>query len=166
MSVGSNHAFLRAVEVSAPEPRTFCGYCGARPEPASVSETRVCADCGLGLLLTTDAGLAPAPHDAFVVVDAGLSVRALSRGAETLFQLAEIDIVDQTLDQLLVPADTADGARGRLHALVSGAARAPLSGADPEVEIVRPARAFGVRYRALVGRCEPGRAALLVLAEL
>ena len=164
--MSSSHAILRAVEPSEPEPRTFCGYCGSRPDPAVVSETRVCGACGLGLLLTTDAGLAPAPHDAFVVVDAGLSIRAVSRGAEGLRQLAEIDVVDQALDRLLVPAESSDGARGRLHALVSGAARAPLSSAEPEVEIVRPARAFGVRYRALVGRCEPGRAALLVLAEL
>ena len=164
--MSANHAILRAVELSEPEPRTFCGYCGARPNPEAISETRVCGDCGLGLLLTTDAGLAPAPHDAFVVVDAGLSIRAVSRGAEALFQLDEIDIVDQSLERLLVPAESSDGARGRLHSLIAGAARAPLSSVEPEVEIVRPARAFGVRYRAMVGRCEPGRAALLVLAEL
>ena len=162
-------AILRAVRPAEPERRTFCGYCGHRPDPGPAGAdpaSRVCPDCGLGLLLTADAGLAPQAGEAFLVVDAGLSVRALSRAAEKLCDLAETDVVDQPLENVLVAADSSEDARSRLHALVSGAARAPLAGGDPSVAIVRPARAFGVRWRARLGRCEPGYAALVVLSPL
>ena len=168
MSRGDSSAILRAVRPAEPERQTFCGYCGHRPGPPAEGETasRVCADCKLGLLLTADAGLAPAADEAFLVVDAGLNVRALSKAAELLCDLAETDVVDQPLENLLVAADSSEDARGRLHALVSGAARGPLAGGEPAVAIVRPARAFGVRWRARVGRCEPGYAALVVLSPL
>jgi hypothetical protein len=170
--VSRDSAILHAVRTAEPERRAFCGYCG-RP-PAGAPEgggeggavSRVCGDCGLGLLLTADAGLAPAVEDAFLVVDAGLNVRALSAAAEKLCDLAEIDVVDQPLENLLVAADSSEDARARLHGLVAGAARGPLSGGEPAVAIVRPARAFGVRWRARVGRCEPGYAALVVLSPL
>ena len=160
-------AILRAVEGDAPRPRTFCGYCGHRPaaEPAA-TESRVCGECELGLLLTADEDLAPASDDAFLVLDAGLTIRALSKGGEALFEIAETDVVDQPLDNLLVAAESSDEARGMLNRILSGAAREPLTAAEPDVAIVRPARAFGVRYRARVGRCEPGRAALVVLSKL
>jgi hypothetical protein len=167
--VSRDSAILRAVRTAEPERRAFCGYCGRPPAGApgdSEAASRVCADCGLGLLLTADAGLAPAAEDAFLVVDAGLNVRALSAAAERLCDLAETDVVDQPLENLLVAADSSEDARARLHALVSGAARGPLSGGEPAVAIVRPARAFGVRWRARVGRCEPGYAALVVLSPL
>ncbi len=167
--MSTEQAILRAVEVREPERRTFCGYCAHRPEGAADAEgaaSRVCSECGLGLLLTADEGLAPGRDEAFVVVDPGLNVQALSKRAEKLFDLAETDVVDQPVENVLVAADSSDDARGKLHALLSGAARAPLAGGDPAVAIVRPARAFGVRYRARVGRCEPGRAALLVLSTL
>jgi hypothetical protein len=162
-------AILRAVRPAEPERRTFCGYCGRRPDPVpegAEPASRVCPTCGLGLLLTADAGLAPAVEDAFVVVDAGLTVRALSAAAEKLCDVAETDVVDQPLENVLVAADSTEDARGRLHGLVSGAARGPLAGGDPAVAVVRPARAFGVRWRARVGRCEPGYAALVVLSPL
>ena len=160
-------AILRAVEHDEPRRRTFCGYCGDRPEAEPEDgASRVCPSCELGLLLTADEGLAPGREDAFLVVDAGLTVRALSQGAETLFEVAETDVVDQPIDQLLVAAESSGDDRGRLGGLLSGAARGPLSAAEPEAVVVRPARAFGVRYRARVGRCEPGRAALVVVSPL
>lgn len=163
----SHGAILRAVEAAEADRRTFCGYCGKRPaDDRAAPASRVCADCGLGLLLTADVGLAPAADDAFLVVDAGLTVRALSQGAERLLHLAETDVVDQPLENVLVAADATDDARGRLHALLAGATRGPLSGGEPAVAVVRPSRAFGVRWRACVGRCEPGQAALLVVTPL
>ena len=77
----------------APRRRTFCGYCGKRPEGEPEPGSRVCGDCGLGLLLTADEALAPEPSDAFLVVDAGLAIRALSKGAEKLFAVAETDVL-------------------------------------------------------------------------
>ena len=159
-------AILRAIEPDAPRRRTFCGYCGHRPPEDTEPESRVCVDCGLGLLLTADEGLTPKPSDPFVVVDAGLTIRALSQAAEELFEIAETDVVDQPLENVIVAAESSDEARGKLNRVMSSAAREPLSARDPDVVVVRPSRAFGVRYRARIGRCEPGRSALLVLAKL
>ena len=159
-------AILRAIEPDAPRRQTFCGYCGHRPEVQPEPETRVCTECELGLLLTTDEGLSPARDEAFLVVDAGLSIRALSKAAEKLFAIVEIDVVDQPLENVLVPAESSDDARGKLNRLLSGAAHEPLTAREPDLVVVRPAREFGVRYRARVGRCEPGRSALVVLAKL
>ena len=163
-------AILRAIEPDAPRRRTFCGYCGHRPEVEAEggreAQSRVCGECELGLLLTADQALSPAPSDAFLVVDAGLTIRALSKAAERLFAIAETDVVDQPLENVLVPAESSEEARGTLNRLLAGAAHEPLSAREPDVAVVRPAREFGVRYRAQVGRCEPGRAALVVLAKL
>jgi hypothetical protein len=165
----SDGAILRAVRTAAPDRRTFCGYCGRRPQQATArpeAASRVCPDCGLGLLLTADAGLTPEPRDAFLVVDAGLTVRALSKSAEKLFDLAETDVVDQPLENVLVAADSSGDARARLNALLSGAARGPLTAGEPSSAVVQPARSFGVRWSVRIGRCEPGHAALVVLAPL
>jgi hypothetical protein len=165
----SDGAILRAVRTAAPDRRTFCGYCGRRPAESAAKPggaSRVCLSCGLGLLLTADAGLTPEPRDAFLVVDAGLTVRALSKGAEELFELAETDVVDQPLENVLVAADSSGDARARLHATLSGAARGPLTAGEPSAAVVQPARSFGVRWAARIGRCEPGQAALVVLAPL
>ena len=163
-------AILRAIEPDAPRRQTFCGYCGHRPENqgegAGESQSRVCTECELGLLLTTDEALSPARKDAFLVVDAGLSIRALSTAAETLFAIVETDVVDQPMENVLVPAESSDDARGKLNRLLSGVAHEPLTAREPDIVVVRPAREFGVRYRARVGRCEPGRSALVVLSRL
>ena len=160
-------AALHAVEIEEPRRRVFCGYCGHQPPSgADQRESRVCGDCGLGLLLTADEGLVPGADDAFLVVDAGLTLRALSQAAEELFAIAETDVVDQPLENVIVPAESSDDARTTLTRLVSGAAREPLSGREPAMTVIRPARTFGIRYRARVGRCEPGRAALVVFSKL
>ena len=163
------NAVLRAVHTADPRPRVFCGYCGRRPAGETTIEeaaSRVCSDCGLGLLLSADEALAPDGNAPFVVVDAGLNVQALSKAAEKLFAIVETDVVDQPLENVLVAADPSDEARGKLNALLAGAARGPATAGEPAVAVVRPARAFGVRYRAQFGRCEPGRAAIVVLAPL
>jgi hypothetical protein len=126
----------------------------------------VCAECGLGLLLTADAALVPRPADAVLVVDAGLTLRALSQAAEELFAVAETDVVDQPLENVIVAAESTDDARSKLRRMLTSAAQEPLVAREPDVAVVRPARTFGVRYRVRIGRCEPGRAALVVFAPL
>ena len=60
---------------------SFCSHCAARPavrEPGS----RVCFSCGLGLLLEAPSEVVPRPGDPFLVLDAALSVCAVSAAAE------------------------------------------------------------------------------------
>ncbi|MGZ4184155.1 MAG: hypothetical protein ACXVUE_03985 [Solirubrobacteraceae bacterium] len=150
---------LALVTPLAPEVM-FCSHCGTRPEPGeTVSPTRVCAGCGLGLLLHCAEDAAPAPGDAFLVLDHTLSVCAVSAAAEKLLATPEIEAVNVPIGSLLVPAD-AEGIGGAgLAAAIIWAARG-----DGGVSrtVVRPANTFGVRLSARIVGCGPPRAALLV----
>lgn len=138
----------------------FCGYCGTAPDPAAAE--RICGSCGLGVVLHSEVTLAPAPHSAFLVVDQGLCVGAVSQGAEHLLGTAEPDAVNRHLAELLVPA-AAEARGANLLELVVAAAGG--SGAA-RTAVVRPAGEFGVRFLARVGPCGPPTAALVVLDEL
>src|ERR1700716_2381602 len=66
--------------------KVFCGHCGrvpnGEPEPKKADpESRVCSNCGMGLLLQAPAEFAPSPSDPFLVVDGSLTISALSRVA-------------------------------------------------------------------------------------
>jgi hypothetical protein len=140
----------------------FCGHCAA-PAPggdAPAPTARVCRSCGLGLLLEARADVLPAPHSAFLVVDAGLLVQALSRRAEQLLAMGEELAVNRPVAELLVPAD----AEAHGPASFAGAvAEAVGGGDDPFHTFVRPWNTFGVRMRARISPCGPPRAALLEL---
>lgn len=102
----------------------------------------------------------PAPHSAFLVVDAGLLVQALSRRAEQLLAMGEELAVNRPVAELLVPAD----AESRGPASFAGAvAEAVGGGDDPFHTFVRPWNTFGVRMHARISPCGPPRAALLEL---
>jgi PAS domain-containing protein len=113
----------------------FCGHCAAPSPSGSVPPptARVCASCGLGLLLEVREDAVPDGRDAFLVVDSQLLVQAMSREAQTLLGLSEEDAVDKPVAELLVPADAeAQGPTG-FAATVAEAAE----GRDDE-----PGRAF------------------------
>jgi hypothetical protein len=140
----------------------FCGHCAA-PSPDGeppAPTARVCASCGLGLLLETREDAAPGPADAFLIVDGSMRVHGLSRHAEQLLGLREDDAVNQTVSELLVPADAEAGSRSALAAAIADAVG---SGTEPLHAFVRPANTFGVRVRARIVACGPPRAALIVL---
>jgi hypothetical protein len=152
--------------VTAPEPRepvpsvSFCSHCGARPAvdprgPAS----RVCGACELGLMLGCEADCAPAPDGAFLVLDASLSVCAVSAAAERLLATRETEAVNRHATELIVPADAEAQGRSNLAAAVTWAARGE---AEPCRVTVRPANTFGVRLSIRIASCGPPRAALLV----
>jgi hypothetical protein len=152
--------------VPAPEPRepvpsvSFCSHCGARPAadlrgPAS----RVCGGCELGLILQCDADCAPPPDGAFLVLDASLSVCAVSAAAERLLATNETEAVNRHVTELIVPADAEAQGRENLAAAVTWAAR---GNADASRVVVRPANTFGVRLSTRIATCGPPRAALLV----
>jgi hypothetical protein len=136
----------------------FCGHCGSRPHVDAHS--RVCPDCGLGLILEAAAEVAPAVGDAFLVFDSYLAVCAVSAEAEKLLAASEMELVNRHLSDVLVPADVEPGSTSKLATALIWATR----GDDGTREVlVRPANTFGVRLAAHIAGCGPPSAALVVL---
>jgi hypothetical protein len=146
----------------APAPVSFCSHCGTRPAAALVraGASRVCTECGFGLLLQAPADVAPNADDAFLVLDQSLAVCAVSRAAEGLLAANEPDVVNRHITSLLMPADAEHVSGESLAAAVAWAARG--DGGTRSVK-VRPANTFGIRLTARIAACGPPRAALLVL---
>ena len=152
---------VHGVEEARPA-KLFCGHCAASPEHGS-PHSRVCDRCGLGLYLEAPPETAPTPSDAFMVVDSGMSVRALSRRGERLLGVEEPDAVGHHLSDFLSPADVETPAAQSFFAQVLLAA---TGGAEPGTVAVRPANEFGVRFWARVSTCGPSTAALLLLFDM
>jgi hypothetical protein len=159
---------LRLVSAPELEPAapiiSFCSHCASRP-PASARldhtpSSRVCGDCGLGLMIEAAEDVAPHAGDAFLVLDRALSVCAVSRGAERLLATCEPDVVNRHISELLMPADAEEEGGDSLSVAVAWAARG--DGAS-RTTVVRPANTFGIRLTARIAACGPPRAALLVL---
>jgi hypothetical protein len=160
LKVGHRRGALALVTAPAPEPArttSFCSHCGARPHAERAS--RICDQCGFGVLLAAGADIAPEVGDAFMVLDGSLSVCAVSEGAERLLATRETDAVNRHVTELLVPADAEAKGAQNLAVAVTWAAR----GDDgPSAVTVRPANTFGVRLGARIASCGPPSAALLV----
>jgi PAS domain-containing protein len=143
----------------------FCGHCGKAPESGVLPEagSRVCDRCHLGLLLEAPQAMLPKADEAFLVVDRSLAVCALSRRAERLLGVREVEAVDRHVTDLLVPADAEAQGPHVLSALLVAAA----TGADdvPAEAVLRPADEFGVRFAARIGPCGPTPGALVVLGN-
>jgi hypothetical protein len=139
----------------------FCGRCGSQPtiDDSGAPPERVCGDCGLGLLLQSGTDAAPTPGAAFMVLDATLSVCAMSEEAERLLATSETEAVNRHITELLVPADAEAQGPESLAVAVTWAARGDEATRNV---VVRPATTFGVRLRARIASCGPPRAALLV----
>jgi hypothetical protein len=161
----SGRAVLGLVPAAAPERSApsvrFCSHCGHRPETAEpdVPRSRVCRECGFGLLLECAADVAPVAGQPFVVLDRSMLVCAVSAGAETLLATRETDAVNRHITELLVPADAEAGARDNLAVAVTWAARGEST---THKVVVRPANTFGVRLTVKIAGCGPPQAALLV----
>jgi hypothetical protein len=156
-------ALVPDIAAEPPELATFCSNCGTRSgqEPDIGPRSRVCSDCGLGIVLETRADCVPEAGAAFVVLDGSLSVCAVSAAAEELLATSETDAVNRHVTELLVPAnvETARAGPSNLASAVTWAA----SGDDAVRTVtVRPANVFGVRLTARITSCSPPRAALLV----
>ena len=148
-----------------PSPRAvFCGHCGKPPADGLMPEvgSRVCRRCSLGLLLDAPAATVPKPNEAFVVVDASLSVCGLSRRAERLLGVNEVDAVDRRVTELLVPAD-AESDSARPGALSELLVAATAGAEDLGAVVLRPADEFGVRFLARIAPCGPSPSALVIL---
>jgi hypothetical protein len=155
---------VRAPEAAEPAPSvSFCSHCGARPgDDARGPAARVCGACELGLMLQCSADHAPTPNSAFMVLDATLSVCAVSAAAERLLAACETEAVNRHVTELIVPADAEAQGRASLATAVTWAARGDE---EPRRVVIRPANTFGVRMSARIASCGPPRAALLVFDE-
>jgi hypothetical protein len=156
---------ITPLEHDAPAPLVaFCSHCGTRPARSlagtSAAPSRVCASCGLGLILESPADVAPSAGDAFLVLDHSLAVCAMSEAAERLLAASEPDVVNRHVSDLLMPAGAEEKNGTGLSAAVAWAARGDLG---TRTAVVRPANTFGIRLTARIGSCGPPRAALLVL---
>jgi hypothetical protein len=110
--------------------------------------------------METRADVVPDRQDAFLVIDAALSVQAMSRRAEALLDVREELAVNRPVAELLVPAAAEAGASAGFAATIVDV----VGGGDvPSHAFVRPWNTFGVRMRARIAACGPPRAALLVL---
>ena len=170
MTQGQTRSGRRALALApvVPAPRaprapyvSFCGHCGDRPEPSDTPSlrSRVCAACGFGVLLECAAAVAPAPGQAFLVLDSSMSVCAVSSGAESLLATRETEAINRHITELLGPADAESQSASNLAVAVTWAARG--DGQTRRV-VVRPANTFGVRLTARIVSCGPPRAALIV----
>jgi hypothetical protein len=138
----------------------FCGHCGEAPPTPMAARSRVCALCGLGVVIETGQDLAPKPGGSFLIVNRRLQLCGLSRAAESLLGLVEPAAVHRHISEFLEPADAE---AGQPDALIS-AITASASGLTPVRSlVVRPAGEYGVRYAVRVGPCGPPQGALIVL---
>lgn len=151
--------------IAAPSPRAvFCGHCGKPPADGRMPEvgSRVCTRCNLGLLLDAPASTVPKPNEAFVVVDGSLAICGLSRRAERLLGVNEVDAVDRRITELLVAAD-AEASPSRPTGLGELLLAATGGAEDLGSIVLRPADEFGVRFVARVGPCGPTPSAVVIL---
>jgi PAS domain-containing protein len=111
-------------------------------------------------MLESHAEAAPRQGEAFLVVDPGFVVQALSQQAEALLGVSEEHATNRQLAELLVGADAEQALQDSLVSVLQSAA----AGHDPPGStFVRPRATFGVRLRARISACGPPRAALIVL---
>jgi PAS domain-containing protein len=143
---------------------SFCGHCGQAPPTPMAARSRVCALCGLGVVISASADLAPKKGEAFVIVDRQLKLCALSRGAERLLGVDEPDAVHCHVSDFLEPADAEAGSGDEL--LQEIIATSAMGVAAPTSIVVRPTGEYGVRYAARVGSCGPPEGALIVMGSV
>lgn len=143
---------------------SFCGHCGQAPPTPMAARSRVCALCGLGVVISASADLAPQKGEAFVIVDRQMKLCALSRGAERLLGTDEPDAIHRHVGDFLEPADAEAGRGDEL--LQNIVATSAMGMGAPTSIVVRPTGEYGVRYAARVGACGPPEGALIVLGSV
>lgn len=151
---------LKLIDSSqSPALRAFCARCGATPAPRGPGqrgwrESRVCAACGLGLVLHTP--LVVARDSPFLVVDRALNVSAVSRRAEDLLGVSEARAVGLAVGRLLLATEPPEDFAALLHDAVLG------GGASQGVHC-RVGSDGGEPLAVRVGPCGPPPGALIVL---
>ena len=150
---------LKLLDPSPPSSlHAFCARCGApparNPAQSALRESRVCAHCGLGLVLRTP--LAVDRDSPFLVVDRALEVSAVARSAESMLGLDERHALGLAVGALLRCALGSEEFAALLRDAV-------LGGGNPEgVDCWLNDEQHGEPLRVRVGPCGPPPGALLV----
>jgi hypothetical protein len=140
---------------------SFCGHCGQTPPTTMAARSRVCALCGLGVVISAGEDLAPRKGESFIIIDRQLKLCGLSRGAERVLEVDEPNAVHRHICDFLEPADAEAGQGDELLQNIITA-----SFTAPRTLVVRPAGEYGVRFAARVGACGPPAGALIVLSTV
>lgn len=155
---GRRLRLVPATSEAARPHRWFCSGCAASPPGGRPPEpfARGCA-CGAGVYVEAAADVAPAPGDAFLIVDRALTVLAASAAAADALAVAPRATVGRPLTDLLVAAETTADA--------APLANATIAAGRGEVRrlTARPTATDGVHLRLRVGVCGPPRAAVIVV---
>jgi hypothetical protein len=140
----------------------FCTHCAVLFDaPTAAAGTpnrgRVCARCGLGVVLTCSSATLTSPGAAFLVVTADLRVSAASQPADDLFAVPDGSYGRPLLSLLTSPAGVAELARVVVRAANGSLAptTVAVAGASSEIETGS--------LEARVGGCGNPPAALVVL---
>jgi hypothetical protein len=139
----------------------FCGYCAHRPTRAT--NHRVCTKCGLGVLISASADVAPSSEEAFLILDEDMFVGALSEQMQLLIGASENSAIDRHIDNFLILTDAQDPVTEQLERAL---ARAAHGDTTPRLAIqLRTSTGDTITLRARVGPCEPLPATLIVLTD-
>ncbi len=141
----------------------FCSRCGEPSDdppgpPERILGDRVCAACGMGLMLTCSRSAAPGPAGAFMIVTADLLLSALSEAAEEVLG-PESSVVGAPLLSVV-------GSPLGEDRLARTVARAALRPREPEVLPVRALDDGSGDVGTMAARittCGPPRAALVTM---
>jgi PAS domain-containing protein len=162
----ADRPFLGSVRSALTDRVRFCSRCGVVREEREVGFSppdveRVCADCGMGVMLVCGRDALPAERMAFLIVTEDLRVSAVSEAAERIFG-SERELVGSMLFATIsCPLG--------LEELATRVARA--AGGDRDVVLLPIALDPGARpsFRGLEARvasCGPPRGALVALEPL
>jgi len=165
MSLDPLGPYIHLVDAPTEGPETvwFCTWCGARQPDIVYAGSPTgpdCVHCGNSPVRVADAYVAPLVDAPFLTIDAGSRIITISRRAVELLRVCGAEKVrGKPIGNVLLDAEV-EGGDDRLRAVTSA-----IAGGQRVAHrlIVRPAKTFGVHYRARLAVCHPPRAALLVL---
>jgi diguanylate cyclase (GGDEF)-like protein len=153
----------RATRASDHPQVRFCGHCGDRPTEAT--DTRVCVRCGLGVLISASAEMAPERGDAFLILDQNMCVAALSKGAQALLGVGENWALDRHIDEFLIPAAPRGNEANMIGAMLARSDREHTTAQHLDVRM-RTSNGETVPFRVRLGACGPPAATLIVVADV
>jgi hypothetical protein len=162
----ADRPFLGSVRSALTDRIRFCSRCGVTREERDLAFNppdveRVCADCGMGVMLVCERDALPGDGMAFLIVTEDLRISAVSEAAERIFG-PEMELVGTMLfSTISCPLG--------LEELALRVGRA--AGGDRDVillpiELERGARPSFRDLEARVASCGPPRGALVALEPL